>query len=643
MEHEPSIPEYGALMVADIGVDQTHVALIDLVDQTYRLVAQASAPSSWAPPTSDPMVAIHAALRQIESTTGRQLLQDGRLIVPQNEAGDGVDALVATTDAAGALPIAVAGLAQHESVKYALHAARSTYTQLVDSIALEEGGHALGRHLPVLRAGRPAVILLAGGHEQGATSAGRRLARLLGLYAEYAEEAPLIVFAGNSAAAEAVRTQIGTAARLEQTDNLLPRPQQPRIEPTRALLRRLYREQVVAHLPGAERLTALGCRRLGSRAEDQGLITRFLGERYQRNVLTVDAGSQTTACLLMSEGHYSEAIFGRLGTRLGSLQVLREVGAEAITRWLPFALDARALETRLLNRALRPRQLPSDLDDLLLDAALLREAISLAYRALRDERPRAPIDLVIAAGLPAEVLRPGLAALVLLDALQPAGNDGDLAINLYLDQFGLLAAGGALAHIDADAAACVVEQDLLNNAPLATVIVPRGTITPGKQVAEVELQVLGGETLTQTVHGGAIVRLPLARGKRGTLRIRPAAGIAIGQNRAGYEVISDEAAIAGSTLGVIIDARPRPLTLPTEQEERRTWLLRWMQALDALPPLPVAPPPAGPASQPAPNGHPTPAPNEEDAPADGTAHDVESLREELLAEPPRKRGWFRRR
>ncbi len=57
----------------------------------------------------------------------------------------------------------------------------------------------------------------------------------------------------------------------------------------------------------------------------------------------------------------------------------------------------------------------------------------------------------------------------------------------------------------------------------------------------------------------------------------------IGANAPGAEVASDDRAITGSTLGVIVDARPRPLTLPADDAARIKRLRAWMDALDALP------------------------------------------------------------
>lgn len=647
MEHETAIPEHGALLVVEIAVDLTVVTLVDVVDQSYRLVARATSPSTYGPPDDDLTRAVTTAVREIETTTSRALLHGADLIFPQDENGNGVDGVVATTSATGSMSVAIAGLSRQASVRSATHATRSTYTHLLETIALDQGGTQLGQQIAALAQSRPEVIVVAGGHEGSGASANQRLAHIVGLLSKHVPEPPRIVYAGNNEAADRFREQIGTAA-LDVTDNVLPLPNLPRIEPTRALLRRYYRECRVAALPGADRLKQLRVERIGSVVEDQGLMVRFLAERFGRNVLALSVDSATTTCLLASEGHYSEANFGRLGLRQGALAVLNERDAAAIQRWLPFEIDEGVLRNRLLNRTLRPRQLPSDLDDLLLDYALAREALNVAYTALRDERPRAPYDLVIAGGALAHAPRPGLAALALLDALQPTSNDSALAINFYLDQFSLLAASGALAHLNTDAAACLLEMDALNNTPLATVIVPRGDLAIGKKLAEVELKPTTGAPITRSVNAGELVRLPLARGKRATLRIRPVGGVAIGQNPAGAEVLSDEAAIAGSALGVIIDARPRPLATPDDVAQRRTVLLQWLEALDALPPATAFTPPTE-ANRAIMNGNGTHAEGVAEAQADepvevATAGNaVAALREGLVMQPEPKRGLFRRK
>jgi hypothetical protein len=138
--------------------------------------------------------------------------------------------------------------------------------------------------------------------------------------------------------------------------------------------------------------------------------------------------------------------------------------------------------------------------------------------------------------------------------------------------------------------------------------------------------------------------------------LRPTSGFRFGRNAAGAEVASDVAAVSGSALGVVIDARGRPLRLPDEPLERQQRLWDWLTALgvesgplpyEAAQPLPempeseshggngsvsfAEPPPPPPAPRPS-----TPGPAE---PA--IDNDLAKLRQTF--EQPPKKGFFRRK
>ncbi len=583
-----------ATLIAEVGNAITKLVLVDLVDGDFRLVARAEAVSTLAAPAADLTVAILQLASTLETITGRELVRNGRLLVPGDAEGNGAGALVVTTSAAGVVPVVVAALAAQQSARAAVNAARGTYTRIERVFALDSPGSTderwLGREIAALTASRPEHIIIAGGLEGGAVSALERLGAVVGLLARRLRPSPRVIYAGNSTAADSVRAALGDGVEMEVVNNLRPTATHSRLEPTRSTLQAAYRARYVAELPGYATLQAWRVGHVGLVAEDQAVMLRFLAERFDRNILALDVGARHSSAQMQADGQFSQAIMTDTGLAAGSLHLLDAVGADAITRWLPYELSAGDLQNRLLNRLLNPGLPPVDLDELLLDQALIRAALGVAIGALAEARPAIRYDLVIAGGAVARAPRPGLAALSLLDTLPLDDDTNHFAIDLYLDSLHLLAAGGALAHVDVDAAACLVERDGLNNGPLATLILPRGTIQTGKRVVEVELKPLEGEAKQIEVRGGEIARIELPRGQRGTLRIRPAGGIYIGGNAPGTEVLSDEAAIAGSALGVLIDARPRPLQLPDQPEERARTLLAWLKALDALPSLDPPPP-----------------------------------------------------
>ncbi|NJM05204.1 hypothetical protein HC891_01685 [Candidatus Gracilibacteria bacterium] len=81
----------GAVLIAEIGSLITRVTLVDSVDGECRLVGRAETFSSVEPPYHNAFFAVLEAAAQLAEATGRQLLREGQLLIPQTEERDGVD------------------------------------------------------------------------------------------------------------------------------------------------------------------------------------------------------------------------------------------------------------------------------------------------------------------------------------------------------------------------------------------------------------------------------------------------------------------------------------------------------------------------------------------------------------------------
>ncbi|CAA9353932.1 MAG: hypothetical protein AVDCRST_MAG93-7255 [uncultured Chloroflexia bacterium] len=588
IEHSTYSEASTPILVAEIGTAITKLVMVDLVDGTYRLITRAEAPSTLDAPDADAMLAVWQLITIIEGITGRAFTETSKPETPEAAYRQPYH-LVVTTSAAEPLAVAIMALAP-SSAREAVNAARGTYTNIVHTFSLDEAGisheHWLSEQLTALSRAKPDVVLLAGGLEQGALLPVERLARLAGLLVRTMRPGPGMLYAGNSAATERVRAALGDVTVVA---NLRPTATSNRLEPARAALRTLHMAQRIPALPGYEALQPTVASSLTTVADSQGIMVRFLAERYARQIVFLDTGATHSTGQMQAHGHFTQVVLAGQGIGPGAAGLLEQSGAAALQRWLPFPARETNVANRLLNRTIHGNTVPVDEADLLLDHALLRESFLQTFRAMRAARTTMDYDLVIAAGAITRTPQPGLAALTLLDVLALDNYYGTLAIDLYLDSLGLFAASGALAHLAPDAAACLLEQDALNSGPLATLLVPQGQIVEGDAALDVELASTSADGVTDTqratVHGGQIVRLPLPRGARGTLRIKPVADVHVGANAHGAEVATDPEAIIGSTLGVIIDARLRPLQLPEDDTARIACLRTWMEALDALPDL----------------------------------------------------------
>ncbi len=591
----------GAVLVAEVGSLVTRVTLVDQVEGESRMVGHAETSTSVEAPYGNALYAILEAAAAISEMTGRQLLRDGQLIMPQSSERDGVNQVVVATSAAGTMTLVITAIAGDISARSAMHASRATYTSPLQVVTLDDaaGQPNLGpaerswieRQVETLLSLRPDSVLIAGGLEHGAVDAVNRLAHIVGLTAlssgvdasgQQRQEvtARPVIYAGNSDARERVVEALSDRAEISVVENLRPALDRANLDPTRLELGRLYERQILPRLPGIGNLRRMSRAPVRTVCEVEGLMTRFLAERTGRRVLAVDAGASASAAFYAAPGRFHPAVLGTTGTGYGLTSLLVEPGAAALMRWLPFPIDEAALTERLLNKALRPQCLPASREDIYIEHALAREALRAAYAALSDEAAVGDYDWLLAGGgVLAHAPQLGLALLTLLDALEPTGEHGHPIIDVYLDTLGLLVTGGALAGLDPDAAVTVVDRDLLRNVPLASVVTLLGDGRPGEAAAEVELSIVGGKAERVSVRHGELLRLALPTGRYGHLKVRPAGGVRVGVAAPGEAVESDGGDVAGSELGVVIDARGRPLRLHEEPRERRAQLWRWLVAL----------------------------------------------------------------
>jgi hypothetical protein len=234
----------------------------------------------------------------------------------------------------------------------------------------------------------------------------------------------------------------------------------------------------------------------------------------------------------------------------------------------------------LFNKSIHPYTLPADSGDLYLELALARELIRANLRQARRSWPAAvssseglPLfDLIIGGGAAlGRAPHPGLAALTLLDALEPGGFVQSLAI----DEHHLLAALGAVAHLNSLAVAQILEGELFSQ--LGAAVCASGPARFGEKIFQARLTPAGGEEMTVDVKFGSIEILPLSLGQRGKLTLRPRVGIDVGFGP-GRGVTRE---VSGGAVGVILDGRGRPIAFPDEPARRRDLVQQWIEKVSA--------------------------------------------------------------
>ncbi len=175
------------------------------------------------------------------------------------------------------------------------------------------------------------------------------------------------------------------------------------------------------------------------------------------------------------------------------------------------------------------------------------------------------LRLIVARGsIFTDLHRYNQALLILLDALQPAG-----IFAVAVDTYGVLPALGALAAHEPLAAVQTLEGNVLLS--LGWVVVPHGRGQPGQKMLQVVMETEETE-LEVEVEYGTIETLPLVAGQSAKVTLQPMRRVDIGFGPGQSHTVT----IRGGAVGLVIDARGRPLTLPVEEDVRQTLLRQWL-------------------------------------------------------------------
>jgi hypothetical protein len=581
--------EYESVLLSDCGSTTTRAALIDVVAGEFRLVASGETATTVEAPWSRISLGVREAIRQVEQLSGRMLLSgQGQLIVPEREDGSGVDALVATVNAAVPLRVAVMGLIRSLSVESLLKATDCSYVVVQNVVARDgtgdgsEGESSMAALVRDTIRDRPDAILLGGGIEGGAVGPVLESARDVAAALTASEEAGRVhvIYAGNKEARTDIARILGGCSNLHVVDNVRPTLEEEDLGGVEAELRNLYRESKMGRVPGFGELKSWSLTPIITTAEGLELVVRYLSRLYELDVLAVDVGSATTHVAGVVGGRYGSTIRPQAGVGYAMGDLVEQVGVQRLLRWLPLEMETGEALNRLLNKALRPMTVPETVEGLLLEQAAAREAISLALdrakgrwlgSGIHSDGGQVPhVDLIVGRGavLSGAPLR-GQAALILLDAMQPTG-----VCALALDQASLLPQLGALASLHELAAAQVVARDGLLK--LGTVIAPEGTGREGTVALKFKVEYDDGQSLSVEVPCGALEVVPLAAGRRAIVELRPGSQFDVGLGKKGKGATTE---LDGGVLGIIIDARGRPLSLPADDEKRRAKIRDWMSQL----------------------------------------------------------------
>ncbi len=598
--------QFRSILATDCGSTTTKAILIEKRGDEYHLVVRGEAPTTVEAPVEDVTAGVINAITEVEELAGRKLLRDGFILKPQH-GDEGVDVYISTSSAGGGLQMMVAGVVRNLTAESAERAALGAGAIVMDVIASND------KRLPHekierIRYLRPDMLLLSGGVDGGTTSHVVELAEIIAAARPQprlgiAYELPLI-YAGNKDACKLIKECLEDVMSLEMVDNLRPVLEREELMPTRLKIQEQFLEHVMAHAPGYKKLIGWTDAPIMPTPGAVAEIIQTVASQQDIEVLGVDIGGATTDVFSVFKNREAAPIFNRtvsanLGMSYSVSNVLAETGLDNVLRWVPFDIAVSELRNRVKNKMIRPTTIPQTLEELILEQAIAREALRLAFeqhkqlavelRGVQQQRTISEafaqtesgqtlvnmmsLDMVVGSGgVLSHAPRRQQAMLMMIDAFQPEG-----VTHLVVDSIFMMPQLGVLSQVNVEAATQVFERDCLVH--LGTCIAPVGDGKQGEPCISMQLDVEGKAPLTEEIAFGELRLYLLAPGETATVKLQPERQFDIGASRG--HAIEDK--VRGGVVGLLLDTRGRPLKIPTDAAQRVTQLKKWQRALDVYP------------------------------------------------------------
>jgi len=570
-----------SLLAVNVGASSTQAVLFDVVEGQYRFIASGKAPSTAEAPYKDITLGVNQAIANLQTVTGRTLLDENNLLItPVQADGSGVDAIAATLSAGPALRAVVVGLLSDVSMQSAQRLAETAYLQVIDTFGLNDQRKPDEQIDAILRA-RPDVIILAGGTDGGASRSVQKIIESVGLacYLMPEEKRPTILFAGNQSLTNSVRKSLGNLTpSLHFSPNVRPSLDTEDLAPAARELAQVFSDVRKRTMPGVDDLNSLTGGRTLPTAYAEGRIIRFLSQMNgsSRGILGVDLGTTAAVVAAGFNGKLTLGVYPQFGLGENLPGLLQYTQLEDIMRWLPLDIAPSVVRDYLYQHSLYPGTIPATKEDHAIGHAISRQVFYLAMQEARRNFPTEarllrkdlmPLfePILAGGGALSNAPTPGQSLLLLLDALQPVG-----ITSIILDQNNLLPLLGAAAESNYLLPVQVLESGAFMS--LGTVVSVISPASYGTPVIKARLTYEDGSDARVEVKFGGLEILPLNMGQTARLSLQPLNRSDIGNGPGRNAAIQ----VAGGVMGVVIDARGRPLSLPEDPVRRRELFKKWL-------------------------------------------------------------------
>lgn len=590
------------ILATDCGSTTTKAIMIERQpDGTYRQTYRGEAPTTVENPFADVTIGVVNAVTEVGELAVRKLVDDSGQILRPGSGSEGCDIYISTSSAGGGLQMMVAGVVREMTAASAKRAALGAGAIVMDTIASNDKRKP-HEQIQRIRELRPDMILVSGGTDGGDSKKVVEIAELIAPakpQPRFGSEYTLpVIFAGNKDAAPLVQQAFDDGFDLKVVENLRPVLERENLGPARDAIHDMFLEHVMAHAPGYNKLMEWTDAPIMPTPGAVGNILQTIAKMQGINVVGVDIGGATTDVFSVFDGTFNRTVSANLGMSYSISNVCAEAGMGSVLRWVHFDMDERELRNRVKNKMIRPTTIPQTQEALIFEQAVAREALRLAFiqhkefattlKGVQQQRTvgdtfsqqvggqtivdNMRMDLLVASGgVLSHAPRMHQTAMMLIDAFEPEG-----FTTLAKDSIFMMPHLGVLAEVHPQAALEVFEKDCLIY--LGTCVAAKGEGKPGKACFKYSIS---GSTLNESgvMKFGEIKLLPLGPDETATVVIDPERGFDFGAGP-GKRV---ERTVRGGTVGLILDARGRPLQLPEDRKVGQAMIASWVKAMDLYP------------------------------------------------------------
>ncbi len=564
-------------LVVDIGHSYTTITLYESVDGSYRLSARGSSLTTARSPWFDINQGIRAAANQITQSTGRILLNpNGFLISPTRLDGTGVDCLGLTVSAADPLRAIIIGLLEDVSLASARKALRTIYGLEIDRFSLTDSRSEHKKLESILRS-KADIALIVGGSD-GASDT--RLLELvdtvsIGLNLLDDFQRPRVIYAGNRDLRSLVTEKLSGLTDVYMAENIQPSVDVEQLDSLIDHLATAYGRYKIGELPGIEGIRDLCSMAVLPTSHTFGGIIEYFAALHGGLVAGLDIGSGSVSLVTAEAGRVNLTIRSDLGLGPPIVNALKNEGFSDIFSWTDGQTRADDVRDFIYNKSLMPHTVPQNIKEMNLEYAvthlLVKEIVSEATGdpSFNMKGSLRPSKLLLLRGkILTEAPNLGHPILAVIDGLQPTG-----IFRIVLDEYDVLPAMGLMATHNPKLVVQVLDSGVLKD--VGWVIVADGLSELGRPVLRISLAKAGSEMIRRDVKYGSLHVIALAPEQQAELTVQPARNIDVGAGL-GKPV---KQIVNGGLLGLIFDARGRPLEIKGDDVTKRSQRQQWLKAI----------------------------------------------------------------